>query len=154
MQIPCVLMTATPSATPSEDHMKNLCTLTDSSSYLNTGLALYDSLMKHSDHGEGFVLHYLCIDDAAFCKLSDLNLPNLIPYQASQIPELSQNSKEFSDHKGDDYTPYQHYCWSLASRFCLWLVQTQRLLSIAEPIKHLYNEYLQVLKVAHERYGL
>jgi len=134
--------------------VKNLCTLTDSSSYLNKGLALYDSLMKHSDHGEGFVLHYLCIDDAAFCKLSDLNLPNLIPYQASQIPELSQNSKEFSDHKGDDYTPYQHYCWSLASRFCLWLVQTQRLLSIAEPIKHLYNEYLQVLKVAHERYGL
>ena len=110
--------------------MKNLCTLTDSSSYLNKGLALYDSLMAHSNVGEGFTLHYLCIDDQSYSKLVALNLPNLAPYQATAIPELSPTSKQYVHRENDIYTRWQHYCWSLSARFGIWLFQKQRLPSI------------------------
>ena len=110
--------------------MNNLCTLTDSSSYLNKGLALYDSLVRNHDGGEEFVLHYLCIDREAYNKLAPLKLPHMEVYCAPDIYELTEGYHGYSDHKNDEYTSYQHYCWSLAARFCAWLVKVWRLPSI------------------------
>src|SRR4051812_37119156 len=53
--------------------MKNFYTIFDTE-FLAKGLALHDSLMRHCP--EGFTLWVLCLDDACFSLLKELDLPN------------------------------------------------------------------------------
>ena len=87
--------------------IKKLCTVSDYN-YLNKGLALYESLQKHSN---GFQLYYLCLDDKTYDHLTNLNLANLTPINSKSV-HLNYTEIE----------PYNYYCWSLASRFSQYLV--------------------------------
>ncbi len=87
---------------------KTFCTLSDYS-YLNRGLALYDSLVAHCPYD--FELYYLCVDRKAFDKLKELKLKNLIPVDVWDVSSLSN---VFNLSRRD-------YSWSLASRFMQYL---------------------------------
>lgn len=93
------------------EHMRtrNLCTLSDYN-YLTKGLVLYESLLKNSEGN--FILYYLCIDKKTYTKLQELKFKNLVPIFAGDIIELTNIHN----------MPYDQYCWSLASRFCLYLI--------------------------------
>ena len=63
---------------------KHVVTLSDHN-YIVNGMCLYESLAKHS---QDFILHYLCLNDQTYDKLSSLGLDNLICYS---MQELSQD---------------------------------------------------------------
>lgn len=110
--------------------MKHLCTLSDSR-YLNKGLTLYDSLVRHTIYEE-FTLHYLCCDAESYSRLVRLGLPHIIPYDIREISQLRRGSKDYVERRNDQYgwTRDQEWFWSLASRFCVYLVDTIRPSSI------------------------
>ena len=110
--------------------MKPLCTLSDSK-YLNKGLTLYDSLLRHTKHEE-FTLYYLCCDSECYTRLVRLGLPYIIPVDIREVAELRRGSKDYIERRNDTYawTRDQEWFWSLASRFCVYLVDTYRLRSI------------------------
>ncbi len=61
--------------------MRYFCTYFDSN-YLDRGLALYNSLMRHAGR---FRLWVLCFDDAAFDTLRSLALPGLEPIALAEF---------------------------------------------------------------------
>ena len=61
--------------------MHHFCTYFDSR-FLTRGLALYRSLLRHA---QPFVLHTLCLDDAAFAAVAQLDEPNLRPISLEQL---------------------------------------------------------------------
>jgi len=87
--------------------MINLTTVSDYN-YLTKGIALYESLL---DNSNDFVLHYLCIDDKTYNKLTELNLDKVIVYN---INNLVNNDSSLMNLKNSDY---RYFCWSLASYF-------------------------------------
>lgn len=85
--------------------MRHFCTLFDSK-YLPQGLALYESLLKHSS--EPFTLHILAMDEHCHATLAALRLPESIDvYSLSEMPD-----RELTNTR-----TWQEFCWSMASQF-------------------------------------
>jgi len=87
--------------------MKNVCTVSDIN-YLTKGLALYESLIKHTDD---VTLHYLCIDDVSYNKLKRYECDTLKVYNIKSY--LDSDDKLNKLRVGE----YKYFCWSLASYF-------------------------------------
>ena len=102
---------------------KHLVTLSDHN-YLINGLALYESLKAKSPN---FLLHYLCLNEQTYIKLSSLDLPNLKCYNMEELSQdkdfetLSRNNKSSPIDTGDGQSPFH---WALASFFSAHLVNT------------------------------
>ena len=91
--------------------MKTFCTVSDYN-YLNQGLVLYESLVKHCPLE--FKLYYLCIDKKAYDKLVELNLDHIIPQWTGYIPTLTNSTN----------IGYAGYCWSLGCRYTQYICDT------------------------------
>jgi hypothetical protein len=81
--------------------MYNYCTLFDSN-YLTRGLAMYQSLKKHSDH---FHLYIFAFDDTSYhlLKKIDWEFMTIIPLQAFEDGELLKVKEDRSSGE---------YCWT------------------------------------------
>jgi len=118
--------------------MKNICTVSDIN-YLYKGLTLYESLISKN---KNLIIHYLCIDDLTFDKITKYSSPNLIPYHINTL--LSEDNNLL----GLKLNEYKYFCWSLASYFSNYLLN-KGLESITyidsdiyfhENIDYIYNE--------------
>ena len=87
--------------------MINLTTVSDYN-YLTKGIALYESLLNSSDD---FMLHYLCIDDKSYNKLTEYNFEKLRVYNINDLLNSDNNLLYLSN------SDYRYFCWSLASYF-------------------------------------
>lgn len=87
--------------------MKNICTVSDIN-YLTKGLALLDSLCKHT---KDVVLHYLCIDKESYETLKKHESDRLIVYNVNDYLESDNNLLRLKNSE------YKYFCWSLASYF-------------------------------------
>ena len=87
--------------------MTNVCTVSDIN-YLNQGLALYESLLEHSND---FTLHYLCIDNKSFEKLEQYECETLKVYDVEHFLRIDVILNNLQK------TEYRYFCWSLASYF-------------------------------------
>ena len=87
--------------------MINLTTVSDYN-YLTKGIVLYESLLNSSDD---FMLHYLCIDDKSYNKLTEYNFENLKVYNINDLLNSDNNLLYLSN------SDYRYFCWSLASYF-------------------------------------
>lgn len=94
--------------------MRNLCTVSDIN-YLYKGLTLFDSLLEKN---QNFVLHYLCIDDLTYDKIKKNESLNLIPYH---VNDLLSKDNDLLNLKLNDY---RYFCWSLASYFSNYLLNS------------------------------
>ena len=106
--------------------MINLCTVSDIR-YLTQGLALYESLLEHT---EDFVLHYMCIDDKSFNIIKKHENKSLIPYYVrdptihiqQQDRILGLTGRWHGDNRDTMYSGYSYFCWSLSSFFTNYLM--------------------------------
>lgn len=92
--------------------MINLTTVSDYS-YLTKGLTLYESLLKTSD---GFILHYLCIDDESYNKLITHECDSLRVYNVNDLVNADESLMNLKNSE------YRYFCWSLASYFTQYLM--------------------------------
>lgn len=108
--------------------MNLLCTLSDYS-YLSKGLVLYESLVKTST--EKFVLYYLALDRKAYDTLMKLRLPSMKVIFAGNIQQFARTQRTYSANgqfagkqidQIDEEQSYKEYCWSLACRLVLYLM--------------------------------
>lgn len=92
---------------------RHYCTLFDKN-YMAKGLALHESLLKHSS--EDFCLHILACDMDTFWLLSEMNLAKVevIPLEPFESAMKMKSVKESRTH--------QEYCWTLASSFIEYLL--------------------------------
>ena len=100
--------------------MKNYCTLSDIN-YLYFGKALIHSLNEKCS--EDFVLYYLCLDDQTYEELQGYE--NVHPIRLS---ELEKDNSKLMNFKSKN--PYNAFCWSLASTFSLYLLETKEIESV------------------------
>lgn len=101
--------------------MKTYCSLSDVN-YLKQGKALFSSLVKHSS--ENIVLYYLCLDKETYESLIDYDC-RIIPIM---VDELESSNDKLANYK--DFNPYNAFCWSLASTFCLYLLEHKNVDSV------------------------
>ena len=94
--------------------MINLCTVSDIN-FLIKGLTLYESIISHN---KDCILHYLCIDDESYSKLLDLKIKNLKAYNVKDLLSKDNNLKSLKSWD------YRYFCWSLASYFSNFLLET------------------------------
>jgi hypothetical protein len=92
--------------------MINVCTVSDIN-YLIKGLTLYESLFEHS---EGFILHYLCIDEESYQKLKKFECESLVAYN---VNDLLNEDNQLMTLKNENY---RYFCWTLASYFSNYLM--------------------------------
>jgi len=92
--------------------MRHYCTLFDQK-YLPQGLALYDSLKRHSS--EPFMLHILALDDPTQDVLSGLSLPE-VTMIAGEAFEADCGLEAIHQAR-----THQEWCWMLASQLCEFL---------------------------------
>jgi hypothetical protein len=85
--------------------------------YLSRGLALYQSLVRHSPP---FVLWVLCLDDETFCTLGRLQLNGV---KLVCLAELERADPGLAAIKGTRQ-PYEYY-WTCGPAFLLYLFQHQ-----------------------------
>ena len=120
--------------------MKYFTTLSDYN-YLPLGLSLYESLLKTSS--DDFRLYYLCLDDKAFEKISDINSDKLIPINLKQLLE------ECKDLSSYNIREYREFVWMLASYFTYYILINKKPEDVAyidadiylyEDIQLMYNE--------------
>jgi hypothetical protein len=90
--------------------MRSYCTLFDSAGYLHQGLALYDSLQKHSV--EPFQLHVLAMDAECYRILTELALPGVRVMDLGTFELLRPAVAECRANR-----TWQEYCWTVASNF-------------------------------------
>ena len=116
---------------------KHLVTLSDHN-YVTNGLALYESLKAKSPD---FILHYLCLNEQTYNKISSLNLPDLKCYNMEEFSQdkdfeiLKKNNQSHPiDIRGRNWrTPtgeeagHSPFHWALASFFSAHLVNTYNL---------------------------
>jgi len=114
--------------------MRNYCTLSDIR-YLHYGLALHDSLLRHS---EPFILYYLCLDSETYEKLSDLGVPEIVPISLEEIMEQRKELKKAStlapsyealnvaQQTNADATQLQFF-WSLTPYFTWYIFNSKDL---------------------------
>lgn len=93
--------------------MRNFCSLWDSA-YLPQGLALYDSVRKHSS--EPFTLYVLPMDEAASESMIPMHLPGVILVHGFHDTAHMRACRETRTHR--------EYCWTAASNFCEELMAT------------------------------
>ena len=105
--------------------MIQICTVSDKN-YLLKGLTLYESLMKRDTN---FFLHYLCIDDISYNKISKIEFPNLKVYH---IDELTNKDPNLADLRKKEY---KYFCWSLASYF-----QNELMTNLQKPILYIDSD--------------
>ncbi len=93
--------------------MRHYCTLFDRG-YLEKGIALHDSLLRHSS--EEFILHALAMDLETTALLYELNLPNVdvLPLTAF---EYAMNLSQIKAKR-----TWQEYCWTAASQLVEYLL--------------------------------
>ena len=109
--------------------MINICTLSDSN-YLHLGLCLYESIAESCS--TDFTFHYLCIDDESYDSLKQREGKNLKAYSIKDL----ESSKDFDTLKQNTtYAPMSSdvsntYCFSLASFFSKFLIDTQEVKDI------------------------
>ena len=100
---------------------KHLVTLSDHN-YLINGICLYESLCKYSAN---FVLHYLCLNDETYDKLTSLQLPNLKCYNITELhndPDFNTLQQNNSSRPIDTSDGQSHFHWALASFFSGYLM--------------------------------
>ena len=106
---------------------RSYCTLSDKN-YLLNGMALIESLIKHSS--EKFKLYYLCLDEETFTVLKNLNYPHVFPIRMSEL----EKTQDFETLKANtSYIENSHectYCFALASFFSEYLVSNKGLKEI------------------------
>lgn len=102
--------------------MRHYCTLFDSK-YLPQGLALYESLLKHSS--EPFIFHVLPLDENATARLILIKMSN-----PKRYANLIVKAWEYFAALGADRT-WQEYCWTCASQM------SERILMDEEEITYL-----------------
>jgi hypothetical protein len=106
--------------------MINICTLSDIN-YLNLGICLYDSIAESCS--EDFVMHYLCIDNRCYETLKKRETETLKVYSIQDI----ESTDDFQSLVNNTtYTPMSSdvsntYCFSLASFFSKFLLDTQNI---------------------------
>jgi hypothetical protein len=93
---------------------KNLCTISDES-FMIKGLTLYQSLLDTSNN---FILHYLCIDEEIYLKYKHLESENLLFYNIQDFLKKDLILLKLKEKN------YKYFCWSLASYFSNFLLQT------------------------------
>jgi len=122
--------------------MKAYCTLSDMN-YLKQGKALFQSLCDTSS--ENFVLYYLCLDKQTYKAV--------IEYDSRIIPvlldELEDGNEKLASFK--DFSPYNAFCWSLASTFCLYLLEKKKVESIMYIDSDIY--FYQDIKLVYDEIG-
>lgn len=96
---------------------KTLCTLSDYG-YIHQGLALFNSI-KNDD----ILLYYLCLDEETYVKIESIKNRKIIPIEISVFDddELLQRLKT---------NDYKYFCWTLASYFCKYLMESKNCDSI------------------------
>lgn len=92
---------------------RHFCTLFDRN-YLEKGIALHDSLLRHSS--EPFKLSILCMDMETFWLLDEMELPHvdLLPIDAFERAMQLDKIRE--------QRTWTEYCWSCASQLCEFLL--------------------------------
>lgn len=101
--------------------MRYYCSLSDKN-YLKFGKALIHSLEKQSS--EDYILYYLCIDDESFEELHNYN-SKVIPIKLDEVLSSSDDLKKYKER-----SPYNAFCWVLASSFSRYLLERKNLDSI------------------------
>lgn len=96
--------------------MKHITALSDSK-YLLYGIALLESLKNTSSIP--ITVHYFCIDQSCYDILTRMSLPNVAVYHPSTL--FNDQNKQLCHLKN---TNFQYLCWSLASVFTNYIMQT------------------------------
>lgn len=98
----------------------NICTICDIN-YLPKALCLLSSI---DDKTRDYKMHWLCIDDQIYDKLSELNFKNVVLYRLSYLEEdpdlYARKIKPFVSEYGDARA---NYIWSLTPYFIQHLLQ-------------------------------
>src|SRR6185436_1062763 len=95
--------------------MRNYCTLFDSA-YLSRGLAMYESLVKHSS--EPFRMFVLAMDNECELVLGELKLPGMLIDGIASLEEELVALKKVKVGR-----THQEYCWTMASVYT-WFNKT------------------------------
>jgi hypothetical protein len=103
-----------PNVPVEESVMRHYCTLFDRA-YLAKGLALHDSLMRHSS--EEFTLYILAMDSATCAILYQLNLPNV------RVLPLHVFERELHLAEVKASRTYPEYCWTAASQLIEYVMR-------------------------------
>ncbi|TYQ16885.1 UNVERIFIED_CONTAM: nucleotide-diphospho-sugar transferase [Acetivibrio alkalicellulosi] len=88
----------------------NICTLL-TKDYLIQGLALYNSLKKHTS---GFILWILCVDDIAYKLLNQMNLDNVVLVSLDDIRD--KKLAKIQQHR-----QIHEFCWTIKASFIRYL---------------------------------
>ncbi len=95
--------------------MRQYCTLFDSK-YLPQGLALYESLRKHSS--EPFTLYVAPMDEETETVLLSLHLPHVVMIHGfNDLPAMLELRAK---------TTHQEYCWASASQLAEYLLEVTK----------------------------
>jgi len=123
--------------------MRYFCTLSDKN-YLKQGVALINSLTRVSS--EELILYYLCLDSDTYSRVSqyDCVVPILLQEVEDSRPEILQ----YKNRK-----PYNEYCWSLASTFSRYLLESNRADSVmyVDSDIYFYQDPLIIFKELGDR---
>ena len=100
-------------------------TLSDSK-YLKYGITMYHSLKEHAT--TDFELHYLCTDEEAYNRISEIGFSDIKPYRLEDIDsEDFQTLKK--NNKRDDGTHPDGHCdfhWALSSYFTNFILHKEK----------------------------
>ena len=94
--------------------MRTYCTLSDKK-YLKQGIALIESLKNVSS--KDFKMYYLCLDSDTYESVRRYTC-----VEAVMLETVEESRKEIVDYK--NRKQYNEYCWSLASTFSRYLLDT------------------------------
>jgi hypothetical protein len=123
--------------------MRTYCTLSDSK-YLKQGVALINSLKRVSS--EEFILYYLCLDAETYEAVrqhTNVHAITLADVEKSR-PEILQYKRR---------KPYNEYCWSLASTFSRYLLESGHAESVmyVDSDIYFYSDPLIIFKELGDR---
>lgn len=99
----------------------DICTTCDYN-YLYKGLSLLESLRTHTN---GFVLHWLCMDDKTYEAVAGLKMENVIPYSLKSLEYADAELLAAKNNPPSQYgDAYSQYCWCLTPYFVNYLLKT------------------------------
>lgn len=103
--------------------MKYFCTHSDIN-YLAKGIALYRSLL--ATNTENFILYYLCLDDATYEKLLQLDLKGIEPVYLLSLELKDAELKNSRNNPASQYgNEYSQFCWTLTPYFIWYLLNNK-----------------------------
>ncbi|MBF0123432.1 MAG: hypothetical protein HQL21_08545, partial [Candidatus Omnitrophica bacterium] len=91
--------------------MRTFCTLFDKN-YLFQGVALYNSLKRHS---KSFQLYVLCMDSTAFNTLTKMKLENCVPISVDEL--LNSEVAQVRER-----TTHGQFCWVCQPLLCQFVL--------------------------------